>query len=883
MEKLALSVVIGGAIASSFNSSIKTSTKSLSQIGSEIHKMNKTKVDIKRFRELQKNTQGSRKEFVKLGRSLKASGVDLNNFSTYTSKLNTKLKALKKNLLIKGKIQIEKDNLFAQKDSLLATFGTGMAISGMINLRSEILQAQGELKSLKIDDVGISKITKQAKEFSNTFAGTTQAEFIKASYDIKSGIASLGDEAVGTFTKLAAMTAGATKSSTTQMTSFFATGYGIYSKQFDKFGAKTIEGWDKLSQEEKDIKFGESFSAGIGSAVQMFKTDGTKMQNAIETLGASATTSNVPFAEQIAILGSMQKSFASGSEAATAYKGFLTGAVAAQEKLGLEFLDSNNQLKSAPLILDQLKNKYGETLDDMEKQEIKKAFGTEEGMKFITAFYGEIDELETSINGMGKSIAGGTKTINDMMDATQNGKGFALLGQQMANLGSSIGKILYPAVLALGSILGALVVGLDSFIDTFPLITSGIGYLVVGIFSYIAISKTAKLISMANRIAMLSLRGSFLANIPVLKSLRLSYNRLNLVTMVSSLKTKALAFWTTNLSSKQKIATFASTLFSSSMKLIGGAAKFAGRGVLWLGRALMMNPIGLAVTAIAGAAYLVYKYWEPIKNFFSGLWNGIKNIFSSTIDIIKTYLGWTPLGMLLNNWGVLTSFFGGLWDGIVNIFSNTWNAIKSSFSGVVDFIKQPFVSFFDWIASKFGWISDFIGSTIGAISSVGDKVSDTVGSIGSSIGDGLKTASNWFNFSDDKKDEKEPKTALQNTKVFRNSNKYDKDDYINAELAAEDKEQNSLKPSNSPKYKMGDTMKKVVAATAVTSQLAVAQPNLNYAQIPETKKETAKPVQQTNHIKVIVNNPSSTVEVEKAVVKAMANGGNDRGLSDEEI
>ena len=43
MEKLALSVVIGGAIASSFNSSIKTSTKSLSQIGSEIHKMNKTK------------------------------------------------------------------------------------------------------------------------------------------------------------------------------------------------------------------------------------------------------------------------------------------------------------------------------------------------------------------------------------------------------------------------------------------------------------------------------------------------------------------------------------------------------------------------------------------------------------------------------------------------------------------------------------------------------------------------------------------------------------------------------------------------------------------------------------------------------------------------
>jgi hypothetical protein len=856
MEKLALSVVIGGAIASSFNSSIKTSSKSLSQIGSEIHKMNKTKVDIKRFKELQKNTQGNRKEFVKLGRSLKDSGVDLNNFSNYTTKLNTKLKALKKNLLIKGKIQIEKDNLFAQKDSLLATFGTGMAISGMINLRSEILQAQGELKSLKIDDVGIAKITKQAKEFSNTFAGTTQAEFIKASYDIKSGIASLGDEAVGSFTRLAAMTAGATKSSTTQMTSFFATGYGIYSKQFSEFGAKTIKGWNNLSQEERDIKFGESFSAGIGSAVQMFKTDGTKMQNAIETLGAAATTSNVPFAEQVAILGSMQKSFASGSEAATAYKGFLTGAVAAQEKLGLEFLDSNNQLKSAPLILNELKNKYGETLDDMEKQEIKKAFGTEEGMKFITAFYGEIDELETSINGMGKSIAGGTKTINDMMAATQQGKGFALLGQQMSNLGSSIGKILYPAVSALGTILGALVVGLDSFIDTFPLISSGIGYVVVGIFSYIAISKTAKLISMANRIAMLSLRGSFLANIPVLKSLRLSYNRLNLATMTSSIKTKALAFWTTNLSSKQKLATLANTIFSTSLKLVSGAAKFAGRSILWLGRALMMNPIGLAVTVIAGAAYMIYKYWEPIKNFFGSLWDGIKNIFSSTIDIIKTYLGWTPLGMILNNWGIITSFFGGLWDGVVNIFSNAWNAIKSSFSGVVDFIKQPFVSFFDWIAAKFGWISDFIGNTIGAISNIGDKVSDTVGNIGTSIGDSLKTASNWFKFGNDEED------MNTSTGLTKTSNQ---------------------KPANSPKYKIGDGVKKVAVATAVSSQLVSAQPNLNYTKIPEVKKETAKPVQQTNHIKVIVNNPSSTVEVEKAMTKALAHGGNDRSLSDEDI
>jgi hypothetical protein len=39
--------------------------------------------------------------------------------------------------------------------------------------------------------------------------------------------------------------------------------------------------------------------------------------------------------------------------------------------------------------------------------------------------------------------------------------------------------------------------------------------------------------------------------------------------------------------------------------------------VLWLGRALLMNPIGLLITGIAVSAYLIYRYWEPIKGFFN--------------------------------------------------------------------------------------------------------------------------------------------------------------------------------------------------------------------------------------------------------------------------
>jgi TP901 family phage tail tape measure protein len=41
--------------------------------------------------------------------------------------------------------------------------------------------------------------------------------------------------------------------------------------------------------------------------------------------------------------------------------------------------------------------------------------------------------------------------------------------------------------------------------------------------------------------------------------------------------------------------------------------RIAGQAVLWLGRALMANPIGLVVTAIGVAAYLVWKHWDKVK------------------------------------------------------------------------------------------------------------------------------------------------------------------------------------------------------------------------------------------------------------------------------
>lgn len=65
--------------------------------------------------------------------------------------------------------------------------------------------------------------------------------------------------------------------------------------------------------------------------------------------------------------------------------------------------------------------------------------------------------------------------------------------------------------------------------------------------------------------------------------------------------------------------------------LLGKAFMFAGKGIIWMGRALLMNPIGLAITAIAGAAYLIYDNWDKLKPWFTALWDDIVAKFETAV------------------------------------------------------------------------------------------------------------------------------------------------------------------------------------------------------------------------------------------------------------
>lgn len=316
----------------------------------------------------------------------------------------------------------------------LAMTGTGTAITtaclGTVTATFDTQNALAELSSLGVED--LKAVESAAKDFSDTWAGTAKSDFITAAYDIKSGIASLSDEGVAKFTELAALTGKATKSTTEEMGSLFATGYGIYK---DFYG------------EMSDMEFGEMFSAGISTAVKAYKTSGSEMADAIGKLGATATNANVPMEEQLAILGQLQTTM-SGSEAATKYNAFLQSAAGAGKKLGLTFTDANNQLLSTPEILDALKSKYGDTLDAVEKQELKDAFGTDEAIKYIDLLYGKTDELRGGISDLHDSMQNGISTTEQMAEAINNTpeQKFEVLKQKVHNTVEELGSGLLPAV-----------------------------------------------------------------------------------------------------------------------------------------------------------------------------------------------------------------------------------------------------------------------------------------------------------------------------------------------------------------------------------------------------------------------------------------------------
>lgn len=617
-----------------------------------------------------------------------------------------------------GRINSSTSNSVRRLNELNQSFGntakTGIAMAGAgaeiagavlspVTATFETRRALGELSSLGVKDLGA--LENAAREFSDTWAGTTKAQFISAAYDIKSGIASLNDEGVAEYTALAGLTAKATKATVGEMTSLFATGYGIY-KDFYK--------------DLSDIEFAEMFSAGISDSVRAFKTSGSGMAQAIQTLGGSATTANVPLEEQLSVLGMLQATM-SGSEAGTKYKAFLSSAAKAGEELGLTFTDANNQLLSMPQILELLRGKFGDTMDAAEKMQLQKAFGTDEAVALINLLYSKTGDLQGNILMLYDSMGQGTEIAQKMASAINQAEGekYIRIQQRIHNVKEEIGNQLLPTVntllqkceVVLNKISGwingnqQLVKVLSLVILTIGLILTGLGVLITVVGGVgLVFTKTAQ---MAFGFV------SALAKIPdMLLTIRIqamyagdairngfSSARIFASTAATSIRNVATSIVSMGraaaVSGATAVKNFVLSLVAMARQAVVTAAT-AMPGLIasvWsFTTALLANPITwiiIGIVALIAALVLLWQNWDTVVNFLQGAlnsavigvtngFNRIKEIFASSVQWIKDFITGTLSWFRESGAKILTTFT----EGIRSAISAPVNAVKSGLARI---------------------------------------------------------------------------------------------------------------------------------------------------------------------------------------------------------
>jgi minor tail protein len=465
---------------------------------------------------------------------------------------------------------------------------SGYALQNALMPAIEMDRALGEVKSLGVRESALKQLTDTSYEFALKY-GKSSTEFVKSSYDIQSAIAGLNDNDLSAFTLSSNVLAAATKADAGTITNYMGTMYGIFKNQANAMGKS---------------EWVEQLTGMTASAVQAFKTTGSEMSSAFTAIGAQATTAGIAMNEQMAVLGILQATM-SGSEAGTKYKSFLAGVGKAQDALNLTFTDSQGAMLPMVDILNQIKGKYGETIDVAEGDALKKAFGSAEAVATINLLMNDIDGLGQSIDSLGNvtGMQQAEKMAMNMTDQSQR------LAQSWYVIRAAWGSAILPVFNKFVGLIADMGTSVVWFTEAFPNLTKWIGYAAVGVLGLVAAGGLFTLMMGAGKMAMVA--------------------------------------WTVGAMAWGGIT----TALTTGLTFLKGA-------MLALNIVMYANPIGLIVAgitlAIAAVGALVY-YWDDLKatmgewgwikaigGIFSSVWGGIKSIFNDTMDWIIEKLNLIP-------------------------------------------------------------------------------------------------------------------------------------------------------------------------------------------------------------------------------------------------
>ena len=119
-----------------------------------------------------------------------------------------------------------------------------------------------------------------------------------------------------------------------------------------------------------------------------------------------------------------------------------------------------------------------------------------------------------------------------------------------------------------------------------------------------------------------------------------------------------------------------------------GVTPLVVAGIKAIGRALLLNPIGLAIAGIAGAATLIYRNWDKVGPWFKDLWGGVRETFGG--------IGRFVSGVWRGDFDAAAKGLGGAWKGAKS-------TLGTALKGVVGVFKWAWKKGIKPITDKLGW------------------------------------------------------------------------------------------------------------------------------------------------------------------------------------
>ena len=540
--------------------------------------------------------------------------------------------------------------------------GAGVALKSALDPAIEFSRAINEVKAAGIGASGLEKVEQFALDFSSSF-GIASNEVVNSVNEIARAIDGLTDDELISFSKGSNILAKATGSSVKEMGSYLSTMYGIFQQEADRMGKS---------------KWVEMMAGQATLTANMFKSSGESLSQAFTNLMSTGQSKGVELAEQFAVLGNLQ-SVMPGGMSGTKYAAFLNGVGKASKKLGLDFLDANNRMLPITDILAKIKKSYGDTIDEVEAQQLAKAFGTNDAVQVINYLLPKIDSLKDNI----KEIGG----VNNLDDAVRVSKittdSWMRFSAILQNIKIAIGVEILKKIEPLFNRMADLGQEFVAWLKTYKNIARWIGYAVGALIGFTGL--TATLTLMSGIVSAIGLAFSFLVS-PVMLVIGAV---IGLGVVINKNRDQFMEFITG---------------FIAGFKIarVSFQPLFSAFSILWEALKKIGATIWKIMGALSGASDSVYTFQQfgidlgyALGFVFNTVLNAVEFVaqgFSFLADVFSIVVnsiidGWQAVLTLWDSSAPIDSFLK-IGDALGNIFLNAFQGIVNAFVKMLNFIIE---------------------------------------------------------------------------------------------------------------------------------------------------------------------------------------------------